>query len=296
MGHGPNDLFPFAVTNLKPVGFWSHVPNTHEAGAINGYGESVPPKGTGNTLLVFGADGSLGRDLLLRLLYGGRISLQVAIGATLLALLIGLVLGGAAAYFGGWIDGVISRFTDLVMAFPLLLLLIMIGSTATGDKLTQITVGGIFNRGVVSLILLIGAFTWFYPARIVRSEVLALRNREFVEAARMTGASDFRIMRRHLIPHVLPSLVAFAMVAIATNLLLEAGVTFLGAGIQLPTSSWGTLLSSTWGTLANPTPYNPDTFTIWPTLLPSLMIFLTVLAFNTFGESLRSALDPQSVT
>jgi peptide/nickel transport system permease protein/oligopeptide transport system permease protein len=295
VGHGPNELFPFAVSNLKPVGFWSHVPDVHETGPINGYGEAQVPKGAGSTLLIFGADSSLGRDLLLRLLYGGRVSLEVALGATLLALLIGVLLGGVAAYFGGWVDAIISRFTDLVMAFPLLLLLVLIGSTVTGDKLTRVTLGGILNKGVFLLILLIGAFTWFYPARIVRSQVLALREREFVEAARMTGASDFRILRRHLVPHVLPSLVAFAMVAVATNILLEAGVTFLGAGVQLPTASWGSLLGVTWGTVANPTPYNPETFTIWPTLLPSLMIFLTVLAFNTFGEALRNALDPQAV-
>jgi ABC-type dipeptide/oligopeptide/nickel transport system permease subunit len=294
-GHGPNDLFPFSVHNLKPVGFWSHVPNTHEAGAINGYGESQAPKGVGSTLMVFGADGSLGRDLLLRLLYGGRVSLEVALGATLLALLIGIVLGATAAYFGGIVDAVISRFTDLVMAFPLLLFVIVIGNTVWGDQLTEVTLGGLLDKGVFSLIVLIGAFTWFYPARIVRSQVLALRNREFVEAATMIGASDARILRKHLIPHVIPSLVAYAMVAVATNILLEAGVTFLGAGIRLPTSSWGTLLAATWGTVANPTPYNPHTFTIWPTVLPSAAIFLTVVAFNQFGEALRDALDPRVV-
>ena len=148
---------------------------------------SPPPKGTGKTLLLLGADSQLGRDEFLRILYGGRVSLEVAAGAAVVALLIGIVLGTLAGYFGGLVDAVISRFTDLVMAFPLLLFLVMIGSLFSYG-LTRWTFGGLLNQGVFQLIVIIGAFTWFYPARIVRAQIQSLREREFVEAAQMVGA------------------------------------------------------------------------------------------------------------
>jgi peptide/nickel transport system permease protein len=254
-----------------------------------------PPKNVSTTLLVLGADGPLGRDEFLRVLYGGRVSLEVAFGAALLASVIGVTLGAIAAYFGGFVDSVISRFIDLVIAFPLLLFLVMIGYTAAGNKLAQFTLHGLFPEGVLGLILIIGAFTWFYPARIVRSEILSLRQREFVEAAESTGASNSWIIRKHLLPHVAPTLLVWGSIAAATAIMLEAGVTFLGAGIRIPTASWGTLLASTWGTIANPTGYDPTTFSVWPTILPTVAIFVTVLAFNQLGESMRSVLDPKAM-
>ena len=292
VGHGPDDLFPYAQHDLKPVGPWTRVADTPIIGSLEP--GAPPPKNVGTTLLVLGSDGPLGRDEFLRLLFGGRVSLEVALGAALLAITIGVLLGAIAAYFGGFVDSVISRFTDLVMAFPLLLFLVMIGYTAAGDHLSRVTLG-VFPRGVVGLILIIGLFTWFYPARIVRSEILSLRQREFVEAAQATGASDAWIIRKHLLPHVVPTLLVWGSIAAATNIMLEAGVTFLGAGIEIPTASWGTLLASTWGTIANPTGYNPSTFSAWPTILPTVAIFVTVLAFNQLGESLRSVLDPKAV-
>jgi peptide/nickel transport system permease protein len=292
VGHGPDDLFPYGQHSLKPVGPWTRVADTPIMGDLSP--GAPPPKGVGTTLLVLGSDGPLGRDEFLRLLYGGRVSLEVAFGAALLAIAIGVLLGAVAAYFGGFVDSVISRFTDLVMAFPLLLFLVMIGYTAAGNRLSHLTLG-LFPRGVVGLVLIIGLFTWFYPARIVRSEILSLRQREFVEAAEATGASDTWIIRKHLLPHVAPTLLVWGSVAAATNIMLEAGVTFLGAGIRIPTASWGTLLASTWGTVANPTGYNSTTFSPWPTILPTVAIFVTVLAFNQFGESLRSVLDPKAV-
>ena len=297
LGHGPNDLFPYAVdVSLKPVGPWSSVPNTSQVPDIdpNTYTQSPPPAGTPRTLFVLGADGTLGRDELLRLLYGGRVSLTVAVGATLLALLIGTTLGTLAAFFGGWVDSVVSRFTDLVMAFPVLLLAIVLGSTVS-KNLDDVTVGGTLNRGVLSLILLIGLFTWFYPARIVRSLILSLRAREFVEAAEMIGSSDSKIMRTHLFPHVIPALAVWSTLAVATNIMLEAGITFLGVGIKLPTTSWGSMLAATWGTVLSPLPYNPTTFSPWLTIIPSLTIFVTVLALTLFGEGLREAFDPRGV-
>jgi peptide/nickel transport system permease protein len=297
VGHGPNDPFPYAVNiSLKPVGPWSHVPDTSSVPGIDPVTitQTPPPAGTGKTLMILGADGSLGRDELQRLLYGGRVSLMVAVGATLLALIIGTTLGTLAAYFGGWVDSVLSRFTDLVMAFPVLLLAIVLGSTFS-QKLDDVTFHGALNQGVLSLILLIGLFTWFYPARIVRSLILSLRGREFVEAAEMIGASDRKIMRTHLFPHVIPALAVWATLAVATNIMLEAGITFLGVGIKLPTSSWGTMLAATWGTVLSPNTYNPSSFSPWLTLIPSLAIFLTVLALTLFGEGLREAFDPRGI-
>src|SRR5919202_6168286 len=156
LGHGPDDLFPYGAHSLKPVGPWTRVADTPIMGDLTP--GAPPPKGVGTTLLVLGSDGPLGRDEFLRLLYGGRVSLEVAFGATLLALLIGTALGALAAYFGGFVDSLISRFIDLVMAFPLLLFLVMVGYTVAGNRLASITVHGLFPKGVVSLILIIGLF------------------------------------------------------------------------------------------------------------------------------------------
>jgi peptide/nickel transport system permease protein len=294
VGHGPDDLFPYAQHDLKPVGPWTHVPDTTVIESLDP--GAPPPTKYGSTLLVMGADGSLGRDELLRVLYGGRVSLGIAFGATLLALLVGLVLGSIAGYFGGLVDSVISRFTDLVMAFPLLLFLVAVGYTATGDRLTEFTLNGLVPKGVIALVLLIGAFTWFYPARIVRAQIVALKQREFVEAATASGASNAWILRRHLFPHVVPSVLVWAAVAAGTNIMLEAGVTFLGAGIRIPTASWGSLLASTWGSFANPTRYDPVTFSSWPTILPTVAILVTVVSLNQLGESLRNVLDPRAIS
>ncbi len=295
VGHGPNQLFPYAVdVSLRPVGPFTRVwdaPALADDDPLQ-IEHSPPPPGTGKTLLLLGADGRLGRDEFLRVLYGGRVSLEVAIGAALFALLVGLVLGAAAGYFGGLVDAAISRFTDLVMAFPLLLFLVVVGSTVSGG-LSSATLGGVVNAGVPQLVLVIGAFTWFYPARIVRTQIMSLRHREFVEAAQMTGASDRRILRTHLVPHVIPPLVVYGTLLVATNVMIEVGVTFLNAGIRLPTASWGSMLAQTWGSILSPNPYNPATTQPWLTLIPSIAIFLTVLSLNQLGEGLREALDPR---
>src|SRR5919201_4995100 len=174
LGHGPNDIF-FAGVNddLLPVGPWTHVAN---------------PEGGGTTLFVLGADGTLGRDEFLRLLYGARVSLEVAVGATILGMIIGVMMGAIAGYFGGWTDTVVSRVTEIVMAFPVLLFNIALSSTV-GDRLNNITFG-FLQPGVLTLTVVIGVFGWYYPARIIRAVVLSLREKEFVEAARMIGASD----------------------------------------------------------------------------------------------------------
>jgi peptide/nickel transport system permease protein len=298
VGHGPNDLFPYAVNvSLRPAGPFTVTWATSTLADDDPFAftHKDPPQGTKKTLLLLGADSQLGRDEFLRLLYGGRVSLEVAVGAAVLAIAIGLVLGSIAGFFGGVVDSVISRFTDLVMAFPLLLFLVMLGSLFDYGGITRWTLHGVFNEGVLQLTLIIAAFTWFYPARIVRTQVLSLRGREFVEAAQMVGARDARIMRTHLLPHVIPPLLAYGTLLVATNIMIEVGVTFLGAGIKLPTASWGSLLAQTWGSLLNPNPFNPASVQPWLTLLPSLAIFMTVFALNQFGEGLREATDPRFV-
>lgn len=278
LGHEADAIFPDAIDEmLRPVGPWTYVAD--------------PASPTGEkALLPLGADGVTARDELLRLLYGGRVSLLVAGGGTLLAMLIGVFLGSAAAYFGRWVDAAMARLTELTMAFPLLFLIILLASTV-GDRLTKVTLGGIVPEGVLGLVLIIGLFTWFYPARIIRAEIASLREREFVEAARVVGASDWRIMRRHLVPHLVTPMLVYSALLLPTNILLEAGISFLGFGVPLPTSSWGNMLAASWGSIRSP---NSDPFAIspWVTIFPSIAIFVTVLAFNLLGEAVRNAADP----
>jgi peptide/nickel transport system permease protein len=292
LGHGPNDIFPLAADiNAHPVGPWTHVPNSH--GVIQ-----VTAK-TPRTLFILGADGQLGRDEFLRLLAGGRTSLEIALGAAAIAVTLGLAFGLLAGYFGRWIDAVVSRMTEFVMGFPVLLFVIALGRSI-GDRLEKVTVHGAFVPGMLSLALAIGLFSWFYPARIVRAQVLSLREREFVEAARMIGASDLRIIRKHLLPHVLGSLVVYATLIIATTVILEAALSILNFGIGLPDATWGNMIATNWGTLlapGGPHAYTESTFvhTSWlTTFWPTAALLLTVLAFNLLGEGLREALDPRA--
>jgi peptide/nickel transport system permease protein len=297
-GHGPNDQFPYAVsTTGKPIGPLTRVYDAPFAPAdVYGVEFLPPPPGTGTKLFVLGAD-NLCRDQLLRLLYGARVTLIVALGAMLVALALGILFGTIAGWVGGLVDAAVSRFTDLVMAIPYLFLLIVIGSAAN-DTVADITLGGLLNEGVLQLILLIGAFTWFYPARIVRSRVLALRTEEFVEAAQMVGAAPGRIARTHVLPHLIPPLLVYAAFAVATNVMIEVGVTFFGAGVKLPTASWGSMLSSSWGVALRPVGYDisaeaPINFQPWLTIIPSIAIFVTVFALNQLADGLRDALDPK---
>jgi peptide/nickel transport system permease protein len=173
------------------------------------------------------------------------------------------------------------------------LLVIAIGSQSS-NRLDYVTLG-FLPPGVFSLILLIGGFTWFYPARMIRTQVAELRNREFVEAAVMVGARDMRILRTHIFPHVVPTALVYTTLLIPVNILLEAGITFLGVGIKLPTPSWGNLLGEVWGSVLNPQVANLDLRSqVWLTIFPSVMIFITVFTFNQLGEGLREAFDAET--
>jgi peptide/nickel transport system permease protein len=292
LGHGPNDIFLSAAdinNNFKPVGLWSRVPNTSNA---------IAPKGTPTTLFILGADGPLGRDVFLRVLDGGRTSLEIAFGAALLACLLGGAIGMVAGYVGGWADATVTRMTELIMGFPFLLFIITLGFTIN-TRLSGVTIHDAFAKGVVALVVLIGIFYCVYPARLVRSQVLLLREQEYIEAARMIGAGEVRIMRTHLIPAVIPSLLVYGTQLFAITIFLEAALSILGVGIGLPDASWGNIIATNYGTLLYPgaPAAGTDTGTIYLTWLlvawPTILIFVTVLAVTLFGEGVRSAIDAQ---
>ena len=211
-------------TSGQPIGPFSSVP------------DPLDPNKTVH--LFFGADSTLGRDEFLRILYGAQVSFEVAILATIGAISIGTLLGSMAGYFRGWVDTIVSRVTEITMAFPALLFIIALASTV-GDKLDNITFGGLFGTGVFTLVLIFTLFGWFYPARIIRAVVLSLREKEFVEAARMVGSSDWRIIRSHILPHLVAPIIVYSTLSVAGFILGEAGLSYLGVGHQAPDRELG---------------------------------------------------------
>ena len=273
----------------KPIGPWSWVPQGSSLAASH-------PQ-TGNTLFVLGADGPLGRDELLRVLAGGRVSLEIALFATVIAMVLGITFGTVAGWYGGSTDAILGRLTELFMAFPLLLLVIAIGQTVA-TRFDFITLGGAFAPGVVSLSVVIGFFSWFYPARICRALVQDLREREFVEAARMVGQPEQRILRKHILPHLIGPMSVWAALVGAGVIVLEAALSALNFGVKLPTPSWGNLLGSNFGSILNFDPFNDSTTgtyqtSNWTLVWPSLALFLTVLFLSLVSDGLRNAVDPR---
>ena len=286
LGHGPDEFFPGAVdVNLRAAGPWTWVPN-QTLDAAGGYGR---------TLFVLGGDGPLGRDELMRLLAGGRLSLEIAGIATFLALVIGVALGTIAGWFGGVLDAIVGRLTELTMAFPILLLVIAIGQTIA-TRFESLTLYGLFEPGVLGLGIVIGMFSWFYPARVVRTLTQSLREYEFVEAARMTGSSELRIIRKHVLTHLAGPVIVWATLVASGVIILESALSILNFGVKLGTASWGSLLADSWGSLLvfNPNSTAPQySRSGWLMLWPSLALFLTVLCLALVGDALRNALDPQ---
>ncbi len=229
---------------------------------------------------LLGVDPTFGRDVFSRIVYGARISLGVAFSAALLSLLIGVVMGVTAGYFGGWVDAVISRVMDVLLAFPQLLFSIALVSVMPNSLLG---LDGSFLRMVI-LVVVIGFFGWPYIGRIVRGQALSLREREFVDAARSLGAGPVHILLRELLPNLVAPILVYTTLIIPTNILSEAALSFLGAGVKPPTPSWGEMLSKA-----------TKVYQVDPTymVVPGLAIFVTVLAFNLFGDGLRDALDPK---
>ena len=212
----------------------------------------------------------LGRDVLSRMLWGGRISLEVGFVAVGLATVIGIILGSLAGYYGGWLDTIIMRFVDIMLSIPTIFLVL--------------TVIAILEPSIINIMIVIGLTSWMEPARLIRGEFLSLKEREFVVAARALGASDNRIMLRHILPNGLSPILVSATIGVGVAILIESGLSFLGLGVQPPTPSWGSLLSS-----------GKDNIEIawWLSVFPGLAILFTVLGYNLLGEGIRDALDPR---
>jgi peptide/nickel transport system permease protein len=294
-GHSGDDLFPYATKDdpagRQPVGPLTWVPRTFNT-RIDQYGDLLPPpKSTPKTLFVLGGDGILGRDEFIRLLDGGRTSLEIGLGGVIVALLLAVPIGASAGYFGGFLDAIVSRFVETIMAFPMLLFLVF-ATSKVSPYLAGVNYSWILAKGVFSDAVLIGAFTCFYPMRLIRSQVLVLRQAEFVDSAHMIGASNWRILRRELFPHLVPTLLVWGAIAVATNILLEVSLSFIGVGVQPQTPTWGSMLSQAWGTIyGRGFSTNP---TIWQTIFPTAGILVTVVALNQLSEGFRRALEPWS--
>lgn len=254
----------FEENNLPPVGFSTEVSIYNIA-----TGQSTTSKIYGTWKHPLGTD-SKGRDMLAMLISGARISLWVGLVATGIAISLGVLIGVLSAYFGGWADNALMRFTDVMMTFPFFLLLVMIVF--------------IFGSNLLLIMVVIGLTGWAGIARMVRSETLSLRTREFVTAAKALGATDRRVVFRHLIPQVVSLIVVMATLSIPGVILAEAALSFIGLGDPTVTS-WGVVLESGQQSL--------DT-AWWVAVEPGIMLFLTALAFNFLGDGLRDAFDPKS--
>jgi len=230
-----------------------------------------------------------GRDILSRVLYGARVSLLVGLVATLLNVLIGLTIGILAGYYGRWLDAVLMRLTDTFFAFPGMLLAIIILATlnqpAVREALTSVT--SRIDPGMWGLFIALGLTGWTGIARVIRGQVLAMKEQEFIEAARAVGCGHARIILVHLVPNCLAPLIVLATMQVAYNILSEAGLSFLGLGIQPPDASWG-------GMLSEGRPYMETAW--WWGVFPGLALAFTVLGFNLFGDGLRDVLDPRLKT
>jgi peptide/nickel transport system permease protein len=262
VGHGPND-----ISHLREM--------TTEIGL---------PKGPNFDLrFFFGAD-SVGRDTMVRVVYGARTSLQIAFFATGIAVVIGVLVGLTAGYYRGRIDTFLSRTTDVVMSMPILLLALGLATACGASR--EGCLFGLLKPGLFLVSVIIGFFSWPYIARIVRGQVLTLREKEFVEAARAQGAGDLRIMARHILPNVVAPIIVYTTLIIPNNIIFEASLSFLGVGVPEKVPSWGRMLSDAGGGIFTVAP--------WLMIFPGLFLFLTTLAFNLVGDGLRDALDPRT--
>lgn len=266
----------FAPLVVKLVG--APPPNKQSTAALDPlFGSPTGP----SSEHIFGVD-QLGRDIFSRVVYGARVSLEVAIISTGLAVIFGTIAGMLAGYYRGWVDTVISRLLDILLAFPILLLGIGLASACSlGDG----CLGGAIQPGLRVVILVIAIASFPYIARIVRGQVLSIREKEFIEAAKSLGASDTRIIFRQVLPNLVAPIIVYTTLVLPQNILFEAALSFLGVGVQPPQASWGQMIADAVGVF--------DT-AWWFMFFPGIALVLTVLAFNLVGDGLQDALDPKT--
>jgi peptide/nickel transport system permease protein len=256
--------------------FGARPPHEQAGKYLDSFGTPTGPSGEN----LFGVD-PLGRDVFSRVVYGARVSLEVAVIATALSVALGVVVGMVAGYYRGWVDTVLSRVIDVLLAFPILLLALGIGASCS---LGNGCLGGLVKPGLSVVIFVIAFVNWTYIARIIRGQVLSLREKEFVEAARALGASDGRIIFREILPNLVAPIIVYTTLIIPINILFEAALSFLGVGVQPPNASWGAMI-------ADATEIFDTAW--WYMVFPGSALLLTVLAFNLLGDGLRDALDPR---
>jgi peptide/nickel transport system permease protein len=251
-------------------------PYTQNLNLTDEFGSPLGPSGAH----PFGVD-QLGHDVMSRVIYGTRVSLEVGIVGTSIATIIGVTFGLVAGYYRGWVDTLLSRSVDVVLSIPVLLLGLGIGAACA----VRGCIGGAISPGTSVIIFLIALVNWTYIFRIVRGLVLSLREREFVDAARALGASNARIMFREILPNLVAPVIVYATLLIPLNILLEASLSFLGVGVRPPTASWGQMIAAA-------TPIFNTAW--WYMTFPGLALLFTVLAFNLLGDGLRDALNPRT--
>lgn len=234
----------------------------------------------------FGTD-TVGRDILARTIYGGQISLLIGLTAVFVSILVGVLVGALSGYYGGLIDSLLMRFTEAMFTIPQLFLLLVMAKFLAGKVPTIELLGRSFSGSVVVIIGIIGLTSWMYLARIVRADFLSLKEREFIVAAHTIGTRNGAIIRRHILPNTMAPIIVSATLGVASAILSEAYISFLGMGVQPPTATWGNMLEGA---------YNYIETAPWLWIFPGTLIVLTVLSINFLGDGLRDALDPTTIT